>query len=140
MAWGRKIISDGLGTPRRVSGRTTRGKIVDWNHIQDKQPKKGQKIVKVDPEDSYGHRVMGFVTYSEDYDLVEMKKYYSDYGYTHPEFWWIPYEDFNFPDQPERSKRDDSGDIPEMRCSELCGDTERLAEKTSPPGESPVSK
>jgi len=93
-----------------------------WNHILDKQPEDGESIIQIDPPYE-GHYCIGMRDYYQKCSFKEVLEFYNQ-NELKLDFWWISAIDFPFPDQPERSKREDSS-IEEMRCSEHCGNTVR---------------
>lgn len=87
---------------------------MEWNHILDKQPKIGARIVmvcrsflnlndltfKAHIMNYTDHRNISNVTW--DKWIQECEKYNCK-----PDYWWSYAENFSFLDQPERSKRED---------------------------------
>ncbi len=132
-----------------------------WNHIYTSYPKDGELIIQVDephdmstyPNDFKRHYTMGMRLYnSYGTPYPEHMKWCEENNIIPHSFWWTYAKDFPFPDQPERSKREDSvkqatvpnitnddwkpfgcGCSTEMRCSEHCGNTVREVQQASSP-------
>lgn len=87
---------------------------MQWNHILDKQPENESIIIQIDaPYESYkgdfkNHYTMGMRQYKAYCTWEEYMKW-CDINDIHPNFWWLYAKDFSFPNQPERSKREDTG-------------------------------
>lgn len=77
-----------------------------WNHIMNKQPEHGERIIQIDPPYS-DHYCIGMRDYYQKCSFKEVVDYYEKSNLGRPDFWWISAKDFPFPDQPERSKRED---------------------------------
>jgi len=73
----------------------------------DKQPKDGESIVQIDRPYG-GHYAMGMRDYHQKCSFKEVLDFCKECSLLNPDFWWIASKDFPFPDQPERSKREDS--------------------------------
>lgn len=85
-----------------------------WNHIMDKQPEHGERIIQIDYpySDEY---CIGIGNYYQKCSFQEVVDYYQKHNLGEPDFWWIHAKDLPFPAQPERSKRED----PEKGCGAL---------------------
>lgn len=70
---------------------------MEWNHILEKQPEHGRKIIHIDPPFE-GHYPMGMRTYTQ-YGSWEDYLKWAQQSDMMPNFWWIYAEDFPFPEQ-----------------------------------------
>ena len=80
-----------------------------WKHILDERPKDGEKIVRINPPYD-GHYIMGMEMYKEYLPWDDYLAFCKQNDFL-PDYWWISSCDFPFPDQPERSKREDHSNM-----------------------------
>lgn len=74
---------------------------MNWNHIMDKQPEHGRKIIQVD-QPYEGHYPMGMREYYQPMSFEELMKSYKQMEMNDPDFWWVYVEDFPFPDMTQK--------------------------------------
>lgn len=74
-----------------------------WNHVFDNQPENGSIIFQLD----FPYHEVFSGDFNEYYEM-RITKFYKEAMKDDANFWWIYAKDFPFPDQLERSKREDS--------------------------------